>query len=1027
MRQTITRTRRFWHTLWAMSVPLSFLCSLAFGLLLLSTSLYAQEDELSSGFKRPGAAEEAALRAVLAQRPAEGISVEAMREYFRTQALTANRLGEYAERVDVYRRWIVAMPLEVLPKNDLSALLAANGEFEEAFALNRQVIAEVKSEPVREFYRANLAGKLVDAGRDADARRTIELVKKNLTALKTKSWGENDQIVITRAHSKVLRVESLWHERFGRWKQSVDAAAESVAYGREALKWAHTLPAGLRAQREVQYTAEDLASNMGRRTQALRRMGRSSESEESLREYLRLSREEALPPTFQSGIYSLAGGLRMDQREFSAAESYFRKADKVFQDLGHAATYPTRIARAQDVIAALEGQQRWSDALAELARLDALAAQDEKLRRRVVFPFERGYAYLRSGTRVVEAAQLFATLAAANEKRYPANHFFPAQARGLQGVALWQTAEAANRAQALGLLKSAVRDYMLPDNIDMETLSVRKDVRDLIFATYLEAMFLTPGEAVMDAMGVADWVRGGLVQEALADAAVRSAATEPLLADLVRKDQDAKNEIAGLRKYLAGEEGASRSPLPEVAADMRQRIAQLDAARSQWQADIRARFPGYDRLVRPVPPSAADVAKALAPDEALVMLLPTDAAVYVWAVTNAGPGAAARVALPKLELVRLVQDLRKTLDFSAMGNRIVPFNVQASSTLYQRLMMPLAQATQGKQHLVIAAGGALGQIPFGVLLTDKPVAGSAVGAASGDTAPWLIRQTAITHIPSVSAWMAVRQLARAAPATQALAGWGDPQFRAVSAPGQLAAVGASGSVQRNVALDRSPAFAELESATPSAGLRYSDIPPLPETRDELMAIAAALQADPAKDLRLGAAATRASVLQSSQSGELAKKKVLVFATHGLMAGDLPELMQPALALASEAGNAGAVAKPLGALLTLDDVLSLKLNADWVLLSACNTAAADGRAEEALSGLARGFFYAGSRSLLVTHWAVESRSASLLTTHALRSWASHPNERKAQSLRQSMLLVMQDPEFAHPAFWAPYALVGDGAR
>lgn len=112
-------------------------------------------------------------------------------------------------------------------------------------------------------------------------------------------------------------------------------------------------------------------------------------------------------------------------------------------------------------------------------------------------------------------------------------------------------------------------------------------------------------------------------------------------------------------------------------------------------------------------------------------------------------------------------------------------------------------------------------------------------------------------------------------------------------------------------------------------------------------------------------------------------------------------------------------------MTLEDVLGLQLNADWVVLSACNTAAADGRAEEALSGLARGFFYAGSRSLLVTHWAVESDSASLLTTGTFAHYQTHPGVRRAESLRQSMLTVMAQPLFAHPAFWAPYALVGEG--
>jgi len=166
------------------------------------------------------------------------------------------------------------------------------------------------------------------------------------------------------------------------------------------------------------------------------------------------------------------------------------------------------------------------------------------------------------------------------------------------------------------------------------------------------------------------------------------------------------------------------------------------------------------------------------------------------------------------------------------------------------------------------------------------------------------------------------------------------------------------------------------------------------------------------------------VLRESISGELAKRRVVVFATHGLMAGDLPNLTQPALAMA---GTRDDVQNVLAPLLTLEDVLTLKLNADWVVLSACNTAAADGKAEEALSGLARGFFYAGSRSLLVTHWAVDSESAVTLTTETFKNYQSKPTEAKAESLRQAMLTVMANPATAHPTHWAPFALVGDGAR
>ena len=484
------------------------------------------------------------------------------------------------------------------------------------------------------------------------------------------------------------------------------------------------------------------------------------------------------------------------------------------------------------------------------------------------------------------------------------------------------------------------------------------------------------------------------------------------LADLVRGDQDARHEVEALRKFLAGEEGSSQSPLPAVAAQMRARIDTLEAQRRTLQGAIQAGFPDYDRLVHPAPPTLADVRGALAADEALLMLLPTEDAVYVWAVTRDGANGAARVVWPKAQLAQLVQGLRQTLDFAAMGNRVPPFNAAAASTLYQRLLAPVQASFAGKTHLVVAAGGVLGQIPFGVLRTQP-------GPARNADAPWLIQQAAITHVPSLSAWLAVKQFAKARSASEALVAWGDPRFGGAVAASDAAAV-----ATRHVVLTRATTQVDLEKEDPHSALRYGDIPALPETRDELLAIAAALHADSARDLHLGADASKASVLASSQSGELRRKKVVAFATHGLMAGDLPQLTQPALALASTGREAQ---EPLGALLTLDEVLNLKLNADWVILSACNTAAADGRADEALGGLARGFFYAGSRSLLVTHWAVESGSAMQLTTRTMAHYSSHPEARKADSLRQAMLEVMQQPAYAHPAFWAPYALVGDGGR
>jgi CHAT domain-containing protein len=268
-------------------------------------------------------------------------------------------------------------------------------------------------------------------------------------------------------------------------------------------------------------------------------------------------------------------------------------------------------------------------------------------------------------------------------------------------------------------------------------------------------------------------------------------------------------------------------------------------------------------------------------------------------------------------------------------------------------------------------------------------------------------------VPSASGWLSIKRLAKKPSAKEPLMAWGDPQFALTNT------AATSGGV-RALANQRVLQARSLQNGTTDA-MVYSRIPPLPETRDEVLNLAKILSANPSSDLLLGAQATRRSVLEANQKKTLLNKRVLVFATHGLLAGDLPNVTQPALAMASTGSEQDSP------LLTLEDVLTLNINADWVVLSACNTAGADGRAKEAMSGLARGFFYAGSRSLLVTHWSVESESAMFLTTRTFAAYQADSKIRRSEALRQSMLETMKTPKFSHPAYWAPYALVGEGGR
>ena len=155
--------------------------------------------------------------------------------------------------------------------------------------------------------------------------------------------------------------------------------------------------------------------------------------------------------------------------------------------------------------------------------------------------------------------------------------------------------------------------------------------------------------------------------------------------------------------------------------------------------------------------------------------------------------------------------------------------------------------------------------------------------------------------------------------------------------------------------------------------------------------------------------------------------VSVFIAPSVAAQDFPTRALRIVQGSAPGGNADA--NPRAALLTMDDILGLKLDADWVVLSACNSGAGDGKGSDAISGLGRAFFYAGAKALLVTSWPVETVSARLLTTDAFRRQSENTLISRSRAMQESSLDLMKKSagsfSYAHPLFWAPYVVVGDG--
>jgi CHAT domain-containing protein len=255
-----------------------------------------------------------------------------------------------------------------------------------------------------------------------------------------------------------------------------------------------------------------------------------------------------------------------------------------------------------------------------------------------------------------------------------------------------------------------------------------------------------------------------------------------------------------------------------------------------------------------------------------------------------------------------------------------------------------------------------------------------------------------------------------------MTGFGDPLFDpAQDGAGDKRAAGKSGATKSASRAVVSAAYTDFwRGAGVDRARLAAALPQLPDTADELNAVAKDLGVS-AADIHLGSDASETTVKRAP----LADYAIVYFATHGLVAGDVKGLAEPSLVLSmpkqpSELDDG---------LLTSSEVAQLKLNADWVVLSACNTIAGDKPGAEALSGLARSFFYAGARALLVSHWSVDSEAATRLTTSTFDRLKAEPKLGRAEALRQAMLAYLNDassPRNAYPALWGPFALIGEGA-
>lgn len=514
----------------------------------------------------------------------------------------------------------------------------------------------------------------------------------------------------------------------------------------------------------------------------------------------------------------------------------------------------------------------------------------------------------------------------------------------------------------------------------------------------------------IEAFGALQDAMAGGASQALALQAARRLAEGVGLGNLARERQQLSDEWRANDRAQIDALSASGAMAQARIKDLRRRASEIEARLAAIDVDLKAKAPDYFGFIRPEPLPLGAAQAMLRTDEAVLILVPTAFGTHVMALTR-DRLEWTQAAIKADEVKALVTALRAHLDPKLGG--ATRYDLRAAYKLYLALVVPMKLALAGKQELFVAAAGDLASLPFGVLVTEPPTGDDGDMRTLRET-HWLADSYAITQIPSLQSLAFLRTQRRGSSNRSGdftLAGFGDPAL--------------TGSAERRGAGSRGvPTMSKLLTTERTrdggavaniAQLRL--LPALPGTGIELKNLARALNA-PMSALHLGNADTESA----ARKADLSNIRVLSFATHGLMAGEggaaEPSLVFTPPATAHESDDG---------LLTASEVTTLHLNADWVILSACNTAAPNGEGEPGLSGLARAFFYAGGRSLLVSHWPVYDDVAPQLTVDTIRIRMEHPEDSKAQALTRAMYAIRHDPtdpSRAHPAVWAPFSLVGD---
>ena len=695
----------------------------------------------------------------------------------------------------------------------------------------------------------------------------------------------------------------------------------------------------------------------------LSRTGRRTESLAYLERSVAIKRETVGTKSlyFHFALQNL-GNLLLPLERYDEAEPLFLEAERGFRDIeGDNSPQSARALAFAGVVSAARGRDAEAiDRLqTALARVRDGSAEDRDMGQRV-YPFLIP-ALIHAG-RLPEARAAAADFSAQTRQLDNMPAFALAYASMLSA---WTDDHAVTDAAThmVGLLRTSLS---LQD--DGELNEEQRAALDAVLAIAAQKQ---DAALALDAMAV---LAGSRMAQANRLVAERMGA-EPALAARIRDLQDHSRTLetadSALLKALATDTGVDAA-----------RAAQMRIARqvAQDRTAITYDYPQWAEARGAASPDLQSLQSGLGPREALLAVMPAFSGVYILAVSR-DRASILRADDDRAQWVTQIDRLRTSL--STTG-----FDRDTAHALYRQLFTPPVMAVLGKaRSLRIVPAGAITSLPF-AMLPQKPV------SRIDQHSDWLIRRFAL----EVETGFATSRPRHRTAQAGHLLGIGAPMpFPAVNPATALnATMLAAGRYYRGSAADA-----------------LSQLPPLPGSAQELQAVARRFGSG-RSTLLVGQDANEAALRHADLTGY----SVMLFATHGLVSGQMEGLNEPALLLSPPTPGAQG-----DGLLTASEVAQLRIGADWVILSACNTAAGDTAQAPAYSGLAQAFRYAGAGSLLVSHWPVRDDAGAFITLETVK--ASQNGHSRAIALQKAMLKLIRSkqPDATQPYVWAPFILVG----